>query len=391
VNVVGMTVVRGCCTFVWMQDARSMSRAFFERAYHCPDCIAELMRTAKLARISARSVSMERVRSVLLRERTGLLDRWDRQLKAAAAAGFALDFGTSAVLPKLLDALDKALERRFRPPDAGAQGSAGQARRAALQGGLLSDFLFDSMLEQVPEMSATEQRLLSEGLSQAAIEVLVRGALDREEERHQRDSARLARLAHQLRNSLTAARLAHDLLKRRGALAESKAARALEHSLDQLREGIEDTLLDEALAATGLKSTRVKLLPVLRDVHSAAQELGAFEKNVKVVLHRPGQLLQVQADPRVLRPAVRGLLRAGVQVARRGSTVELNAEPSRNRTRVAVEVTDCDKLSIKRLPELPALSFARRAARTYGGSLVARKTPGAGCRFYLELPSARSQ
>jgi len=329
---------------------------------------------------------MERVRVVLARQRAGLVDRWDRQLRAAASAGFALDPATAQVLPQLLDATDRSLERKFRAVDLSAGPAEAEAKRAALQGALLSDFLFDVALEHLPEMNGDEQRRLSEALAQAAIEVLVKSSLLREQEKRKRDNARLARLAHDLRNSLTAARLAVDLLRRKGVLQDGKTSRALESSLSHLREGIEDTLLDESLASGGLRTSRVRLNTVLADAHSAAHELGASGKNVKVVLERPPALLQVQADPRVLRPAVRGLLRAGLQMAKPGSTVLVSAVQARNRARVGVEVYDCT--AFKRLPRLPALSFARRVAREHGGSLIARKVQGDGFFFGLELPRA---
>jgi signal transduction histidine kinase len=328
---------------------------------------------------------MERVRQVLSQERNGVVDRWGRQLKAAAAAGFALDPHTAHVLPQLLDATDRSLARKYRAVEPGAPALEVEARRAALQAALLADFLFDVALEHLPAMTSVEQRRLSEAFLQAAVEVLVKATLIREQEKRKRDQARLARLAHELRNSLTAARLAVDLLRRKGALSESRAARTLDHSLARLRENIEDTLFDEAQAASGRRGSRVQIGAVLADAHLAARELGALDKNVKIVLSRPPKLL-VQADPRVLRPALRGLLRAGLQMAKPGSTIRVSAALQDGRARVGVEVQGCT--AGKRLPKLPSLSFARRAAREQGGVLISRRVAGEGWFFGLDLPRA---
>jgi len=329
---------------------------------------------------------MDRVRELLARQRADLLDRWDRQLLAAASAGFGLDAATAEVLPALLDALDRALERRFRAVPAETPPLKAHARRAAIQSSLLGDFLFDAVLERVPQLNAAEQRGLTDALAHAAVEVLVAGALERESLRRRRDSARLARLAHDLRNSLTAARLAFDLLKRRGGVPDTRAGRLLEASLRRMRDGIEDTLLDEALAAADLRSSSVRLGPVLAYAHSEAPELGASDKKVTVVLQSPGARLSVRADPRVVRPAVRGLLRAALQVARQGATIRVRAVAARDKARVAVEVNGCRKLPGNRLPDLPALALARLAARAHGGSLSARLGPDSGCEFRLALP-----
>jgi len=330
---------------------------------------------------------MERVREVLSQQRGGIVDRWGRQLKAAAAAGFALDPNTAHVLPHLLDAADRSLERKYRSVEPGAPALELEARRAALQAALLGDFLFDVALDHLPAMTSLEQRRLSEALLQAAVEVLVKATLIREQEKRRRDQVRLQRLAHELRNSLTAARLAVDLLRRKGGLTESRAARTLDRSLARLREGIEDTIFDEALPAGARRSSRVQLGTFLADAHLAARELGALDKNVKIVLARPPKLL-VQADPRVLRPALRGLLRAGLHMAKPGSTIRISAALQDGCARVGVEVQD--STAGKRWPKLPSLSFARRAAREQGGSVISRRVPGEGWFFGLDLPRAES-
>ncbi|MGZ6124173.1 MAG: sensor histidine kinase [Myxococcales bacterium] len=334
---------------------------------------------------------MDGVRDALARRKAELIDRWGRQLRAAAEAGFALDGATVVVLPRLLEATDRALHRRFRRADPGAPAAKADAQRAAVQCSLLRDFLCDAMLEAEPQMPLVEQRVLGDGLAHAAVEVLVRGALEREHERRRREAGRMARLAHDLRNAATAARLAMDLLRRRGAIPESRAGRLLESSLSALREGIEDTLLDEALSAGEVRPSTFRLAPMLQRAQSVALELGAAEKNVRVVVARPDSQLSVKADPRVVRPAVRGLLRAALQVARSGATIELGAGAIRDRARVQLAVSGCRRLQGNRLPDLLALSLARKAAKASGGSLSARLRDGEGCEFHLALPRAEQQ
>ena len=329
---------------------------------------------------------MKRVREEVARRRTELLDRWDRQLRAAAAAGLALDPETADLLPRLLDAIDGILERRFRriPPRTPAEEAEGM--RAALQYSLLGDFLTDAVLDAVPDLTAGEQRELGAAVAHAAVQVLVGDAMERESQRRRREATRLARLAHELRNSVTAARLSLDLLKRRRAVKDGRSARLLESSIEKLRNALEDQLLDEALSTGGLRMAKVHLGPVLAHAQVAASELGADDKKVTVLVQQPRKELSVQADPRVVRPALRGLLRAALEVARPGAIIRVGAEAARDKARVAVVVNGCRKLRDKRLPDLPALTFARRAARAHGGSLSARVGPADGCEFRLALP-----
>ena len=390
-DVLGVTRVRNCCSFLWAQDRIQPRRFIFFRAFHCVACTGEMIRFAKLQRITlAGGIRMDRVRETLARQRGDLIDRWDRQLLAAAEAGFALDAETRTVLPRLLDATDRALERRFRAVSPGTPHAAAEAQRAAMQGSLLGDFLFDAALEQLPEMSVAEQRLMGAALGHAEVEVLVQCALELEAERRRRDNARLARLAHELRNQVTAARLAFDLLRRRGALPDSRSSRLLEQSLGRLRDGIDDSLLDEVLSSGGLRISSVRLAPLLANARSAAEELGAADKDLTVVLERPAANLSVRADRRMVRPAVRGLLRAAVELARRGAVIRVGADRHRDRAQVEVAVEGCRRLTGARLPDLPALAFARRAAKIHGGSLSTRLRRSEGCEFRLAFPCAYS-
>jgi signal transduction histidine kinase len=255
-----------------------------------------------------------------------------------------------------------------------------------MQSSLLGDFLFDAVLESCPEMNVAEQRLLSDALAHASVEVLVRSSVEREQEKRRRENVKLARLAHELRNSMTAASLALDLLERKGIPLDSKPGRSLRHSLGRLRDGLERSLIDDVLSAGGLKLARLELAPVLAEAHA---HLRALDRKVKVLMEKPPQQLQIEADPRLVRPALRSLVKAAMEVARPGSIIRFTASPSRDRARVAVSVEGCWKLPGNRLPALPSLSFARRAARAHGGSLSTRLHPTDGCEFRLDLPRAQ--
>ena len=385
-DLLGMTKARECCTFLWSQDARGQLRTVFVRPYHCAACVGEMVRSARLQKVAiAGSVPMEPVRAILSRDRDEIIDRWSRQLLAASEAGFALDEATLLLLPALLDAADEALQRRYRPPVAGAPHAASVASRAAMRCSLLSDFLFDAVVEKHPAIGAHEQKLLHEALAHAGAEVAVRAALEHEREQRHKDSARFARLAHELRQSMTAAALSLDLLRKAGVPLDSGPGRALERSLRQLRHGLEDSLLDEALSAGGLRLERIKLGSLLSAASEAAAELGADEKQLRV-LHEPGPGVTVSADPRLVRPAVRGMLRAAFELSRKGATVRVQGTQRRAFAQVEIAIDQCRAPG--RLSAIPALSLARRAAKAHGGSISARALPRHGCVLTLELPAA---
>jgi signal transduction histidine kinase len=158
---------------------------------------------------------------------------------------------------------------------------------------------------------------------------------------------------------------------------QSKSGLALRRSLARLRDGLEQSMVDDLIAAGGLKLSRLKLLPVLAE---AREHLLTIDRKVKVLVEKPAQSLQIQADPRLVGPAVRSLLRAALEVARPGSTIRFTASPARDRARVAVSV---DRLRGKGLPDL---TFVRRAVRAHGGTVSTHASPRDGFELRLELP-----
>jgi len=327
---------------------------------------------------------MDRVRELLSQKTAELQDRWDRQLRAASEAGFPLDNSTSHLLPQLLEATTEALQRRFRLPDPAAPAPAAGGRRAAVQGSLLSDFLFDAVLEHEPSLSGDEQRRLSDSLAHAAMEVLVRHQLEGELDRRRRDGDRFTRLGHQLRNSMTAAQLALGLLQKRGEVRDSRAMRLLEDSLARLRAGLEDTLLDELLTQGGLRLSRIKLDRVAAEARGDT-EPEARERGVQLVLDQASRV-EFTGDTRLMRPAVRALVRVALDLSRRGATVRMQCAKRRQAARLAVLVDRCRKRPNGRLGSVSGLALVRRAARAHGGEVKVRGIPGDGCALTLELP-----
>jgi signal transduction histidine kinase len=355
------------------------------RGYDCEPCVWELDRLASVQRlVLTGSVRMDRVRELLFEKRDELQDRWDRQLRAAAEAGFPLDHATSHLLPPLLDAAGDALEKRFRLPVAGTPAPTAGGRRAAMQGSLLADFLFDAVLEHDPSLSAEEQRRLSDSLAHAAMEVLVRQQLEGELDRRRRDGDRFTRLGHQLRNSMTAAQLALGLLQKRGEMRDSRAVRLLEDSLARLRAGLEDTLVDELLAQGGLRLSRIKLDRMAAEARGDT-EPEARERGVQLVLDEPSRV-EFNGDTRLMRPAVRALVRVALDLSRRGATVRMQCAKRREAARLAVLVDRCRKRPDGRLGSVSGLALVRRAARAHGGEVKVRAVPGDGCALTLELP-----
>jgi len=326
---------------------------------------------------------MDPLRDLLARKRAELQDRWERQLRAAAEGGFPLDRGTAQILPQILQSASVALERRFRPPKPGASPAEAAARKAAVQSSLLCDFVYDAALEGGP-FSEDEKKRLSDALAHAAVEVQVKALLDADMEGRRRAADRYARVGHALRNSMTVAQLALDLLRRRGEVKGTRAATLLGDSISRLRAGLESTLLEELLAGGGLRLSRVKLDRVLAEASDeTAPE--AEDRGVNLRLAPPDKL-EMSGDPRVLRTGVRAFLRAAVDLSRRGATIQVDCARRREAARIAAVIDRCRRKPGGGMNSIGGLGLVRRAARAHGGEVRVRGLFREGCTLTFDVP-----
>jgi signal transduction histidine kinase len=328
---------------------------------------------------------MDPLRDLLARKQAELQDRWERQLRAAAEGGFPLDPGTAKILPQLLQSTSAALERRFRGPKPGTGPVESAARKAAVQASLLCDFVYDAALEGDP-LAEDEKRRLSDALAHAAVEVQVKNLLDADLEGRRRAVDRYARVEHALRNSMTVAQLALDLLRRRGEVKGTRAATLLGDSISRLRAGLESTLLEELLAGGGLRHSRVKLDRMLAEAtDETAPE--AQDRGVNLRFAPPGKV-ELSGDPRVLRTGVRAFLRAAVDLSRRGATIQVDCARRREAARIAVVIDRCRRKPGGGLNSVGGLGLVRRAARAHGGEVRVRGLFREGCTLTFDVPVA---
>ncbi len=234
------------------------------------------------------------------------------------------------------------------------------------------------------------------GIAQAVTEY----AQQRDAELLRQANEHFAFLAHELRNPLSSAAIAFDLLKLRGELPASRAVTAVERGLLQLSELIDHTLRT-ARVASGIELHRQAT--TLHELFAEA-ELGAMSeaesKGVAIKLTVAGDDDRVDVDLRLVRSAVGNLLRNAVKYSPGGHLVELRGAVTNGRATIEIE-DGCGGLPPGKVEEAFApfvrldtsqtgfglgLAIARQAADAHGGSLRVQNLPGKGCIFVLELP-----
>lgn len=206
-------------------------------------------------------------------------------------------------------------------------------------------------------------------------------------------------LAHELRNRLTSAMLAFQLIKSGEVALTGATSTVLERNLNRLHELINHTLADVRLT-NGLQVRRepISIGDFLEDVRvSAAMEAKnrglAFTISVE-------EGLAVDADREMLFSAVTNLLQNAFKFTRPNGHVSLSARAAVDR--VVIEIEDeCGGISQASIEALfqpfaqgssnrtglgLGLSISRRSVEANAGKLHVRNLPGTGCVFTIDLP-----
>lgn len=224
---------------------------------------------------------------------------------------------------------------------------------------------------------------------------------------HQRDAELMrqanehfAFIAHELRDPLSSASMAFQLLKRRGDLPlGNRSVDALDRGLQRTSELIDQTL-QAARVASGIELRRQST--TLKSLFEEAELAVVSEAESKSIEIRSvvGSDLQVGLDTRLVRSALGNLLRNSVKYTTAGGTVEVRG--SINNGRVIIEVEDgCGGLPPGTVEKAFApfvrmdtgqtgfglgLAIAKQAVDAHGGTIRVQNLPGKGCVFVLELP-----
>jgi signal transduction histidine kinase len=204
-------------------------------------------------------------------------------------------------------------------------------------------------------------------------------------------------LAHELRNSLTTARLALDTLQSGNVGTNSRTGQLLQRSLQRM-----DSLLAHALVVSRLESgaplepRTVELEPWLRQLVADA----VTERGVTVTLLVEATPT-IDADERLLTSAIANLIQNAVKFTAPGSVVQVRARLDGDD--VVIEVEDrCGGLPSSSphedlfLPYLQrgrdrrgaglGLSIAAQAVKAHHGEIGVENLPAVGCIFRIRLP-----
>jgi signal transduction histidine kinase len=360
---------------------------------------------------------MVRLFELLQTKHREILCEWESRLREGIVPGSVGHPELLDHLPRFLTGLAAALrEEAGLPPEPAspdpnetAAGHGAQRLRLGFsldavvrEYGVLYDSIVAIASDEGRTLSMLEFRSLSRQIVAAIALAVTEYSQQRDAEMVRLANEHFAFVAHELRNPISSAMVALQLLKKRGEIRTDNAAvRALERGLLRTTELVDQTL-QAARVASGIDLQREPTtLKVLVEEASVAAGVDAEAKDV-LLRHWIEQDLRLNLDVRLVRSALGNLIWNGVKYTPPGGVVEVRARVAK--ARVAIEVEDsCGGLPPGKVEEAFApfvrlsdrtggfglgLAIAKQAVDAHGGSIRVQNLPGKGCIFVMELPIA---
>ena len=213
------------------------------------------------------------------------------------------------------------------------------------------------------------------------------------------DTLRMGFLVHEVRNYLSSAMLAHELIKSGDVGANGATSQAMTMSLQHIKQ-----LVDRAIAEVRmnggavLEQARLRLFGLLSEIEGTALAEARAKSITLNVSIDPS--LEILADGHLISSAVSNLVQNAIKFTPEGGAIWLRAFSRGDRAIIEIE-DRCGGLPLGKIEHLfepyvqhqtnrggmgLGLPISRRAVELNGGSVSARDIPGVGCVFSVDLP-----
>jgi signal transduction histidine kinase len=343
-------------------------------------------------------------------ERQELIDRWSERTRAALGGGLLSPAELLDHVPSFVDELVAALFPEALPlPGRSPHAVEHGAQRLRLgfdvgevvrEYGILHLTIIDLAAEAELAIGFAEQEVVGRWINGAIADAVSQYVAQRDAELGRQASEHIGFIAHELRNPLSAARLALIRLRSRELAGGGAVVELLERNLQRAADVVDSTLT-HAWLKMGVtpRPERVPVRPFLDEVRQDA-EGEAERRGIRVEMSVEPALV-LEADPRLLRSAVANLLLNAIKFSAPSTTVSVKAHRVDD-GRVCIEVADsCGGLPPGRADELftpmiqrgrdrsgfgLGLAIALQAAEAHRGTIKVRDVPGHGCVFVVDLP-----
>jgi len=251
------------------------------------------------------------------------------------------------------------------------------------------------------EVGPNDFHLLNLCLDNAVAQAVTEYSRQRELNRATEEVERLGFLAHELRNLISTATMAFQILEGGTVAINGNTGGLLKRSLRGLRDLVDRSLAEVRLEAGQPLRTRVVVAEFIEELEIGAA-LDAKAKNIDLTVKLADYEIAVLADQQLLASAVANLLQNAFKFTPVHGHVALRSRREGNRLFIEVE-DECGGLPPGKVDDLfrpfdrrgvdksglgLGLAITRRSVSANGGEIRVKDLPGKGCRFTIDLPIA---
>ena len=315
-------------------------------------------------------------------------------------------------LPLFFDQLVHVLEQKLEnpPPMALLSAAAKHGEEYLRLGYSLSHVVhaYGAMCQAITEFAVTKNAKFSASefnILNGCLDVAIAAAVSEFQFRsvkasEDREVQHLGFLAHELRNALSSAVVAHEMIKAGLVGTGGSTASVLESNLSRMRNLIDRSLSEVRTRADAELFVEKFRLSDLFDQIALTAKVDADKKKQTLVCEVDWQV-EIEADRQFILSAVANLVQNAIKYSKTGGEIKIRAKFVADRTLIEVE-DQCGGIAADQVANLfkpyvqsgedrsgmgLGLAITQRAVHVSQGTISVQNNPGTGCTFKIDIPS----
>ncbi len=317
----------------------------------------------------------------------------------------------NAGLPLFYEQLIKVLEHKLNehPREEMLAAAASHGKEFLSLGYSLSHVVhsYGSMCQAITELATIKNAKISSSefnILNGCLDIAIASAVSEfqfrsNEASEERELKHLGFLAHELRNALSSATIAQEMIRAGLVGVGGSTASVLEANLAHMRNLIDRSLSEVRMRADSDLFVEKFRLSDLFDQIVTTAKVDAAKKNQTLGTEIDWKI-EIEADRQYILSAVANMIQNAIKYTKSGGKILLRGKIINDRVSIEVE-DECGGIQVDKINSLfkpfvqensdrsglgLGLTITQRAVHLSQGSIHVKNNPGVGCSFIVEIP-----